>query len=265
MRPSLRPSGGRPGGVPDAGELAWRQKLFVANILFMRISLLAGAAAGCAAVLFLQPLAVGAVADPSPTRRTSAGDGSVTALPLGHTEHGFTPRATKPFSLVGVSWDDPRGSLDGGSVRVRTRSIATGTWGEWRHLDVDGEDAPDERDGRDGARGASAPLWTGPSDGVAIEVTPVRADCPPGCGPSWSTPVTVPPPHPPSRAPFRPTRHPAGGPTTRHLGRASSPGRAGAPTSRCATRASSTPGRSGRSSCTTPPPPPTTRAATRRR
>ncbi|MFD0278740.1 peptidoglycan recognition protein [Kitasatospora sp. NPDC127111] len=146
----------------------------------MRISLLAGAAAGCVAALLLQPLAVGAVTDPAPTRRTSAGGGSVTTLPLAHSEHGSSKRTTKPFSLVGVSWDDPRGSLEGGSVRVRTRSIATGAWSEWQHLDIDGEDAPDERDGRAGARGASTPLWTGPSDGVAIEVTPGPRGLPTG-------------------------------------------------------------------------------------
>ncbi|MFJ8628695.1 peptidoglycan recognition protein [Kitasatospora sp. NPDC093550] len=139
----------------------------------MRISLLVGAAASCVAALLLPPtLAPAAVAEPVPTEQTSAGGGTVTSLSLASAEHSVTQRATKPFSLVGVSWDDPRQSLAGTSIRVRTRSLATGTWGDWRRLDVEGEDAPDERDGRSGIRGSTAPLWTGPSNGVAIEVTP---------------------------------------------------------------------------------------------
>ncbi|MER7766437.1 N-acetylmuramoyl-L-alanine amidase [Kitasatospora sp. NPDC096140] len=147
----------------------------------MRISLLAGAATSCVAVLLLQSTAVStAVADPAPAEQTSAGGGTVTSMSLTAAEHTVTQRATKPFSLIGVSWDDPRQSLAGTSIRVRTHRVSTGAWTAWRPLAVENEDAPDERDGRSGIRGSTAPLWTGPSDGVAIEVTPGPKGLPAG-------------------------------------------------------------------------------------
>ncbi|MFD8753451.1 peptidoglycan recognition protein [Kitasatospora sp. NPDC059577] len=172
----------------------------------MRISLLAGAATSCIAVLLLQStavpaVAVPAVAEPVPAEQTSAGGGTVTSLSLTSAEHSVTKRTTKPFSLIGVSWDDPRQSLAGTSIRVRTHRASTGTWTDWHQLAVEGEDAPDERDGRSGIRGSTAPLWTGRSDGVTIEVTPgpnglpagLRAELvDPGKGAASSAPRTLP-------------------------------------------------------------------------
>ncbi|MGW4896564.1 N-acetylmuramoyl-L-alanine amidase [Kitasatospora sp. NPDC004240] len=152
----------------------------------MRISLLAAAIAGCTAVLMLPP--TGAVALDVPTAptqraRTSVGGGSVTSLPL--IGRGLAARPTRPFALIGVSWDDPAHSLAGGSVRVRVRSAETGQWSGWHELETDGEDGPDRTDpsgGPDGgrARGATTPLWTGPSDGVAVSVAPGAAGLPRG-------------------------------------------------------------------------------------
>ncbi|WP_344016345.1 peptidoglycan recognition protein family protein [Kitasatospora atroaurantiaca] len=88
-------------------------------------------------------------------------------------QRDLAPRATTPFALVGVSWDDPLADLSG-TVEVRTRSSATGRWSEWRELGAERDDRPDapsdvaapERAGR----GATAPLWVGASDGVAVRV-----------------------------------------------------------------------------------------------
>ena len=66
-------------------------------------------------------------------------------------------RATRPFSLLGVSWDDPR--RNPGTVEVRTRAIGTGRWSRWQSLESDGAAAGDRR-------GSTDPLWVGASDGI---------------------------------------------------------------------------------------------------
>ncbi|WP_240670129.1 N-acetylmuramoyl-L-alanine amidase [Actinoplanes solisilvae] len=71
---------------------------------------------------------------------------------------GGSSRATRPFSLLGVTWAEP-GARVTGVVRVRTRTIATGQWSAWRELETDGRAPAD-------IRGSSDPLWVGPSDGV---------------------------------------------------------------------------------------------------
>ena len=75
-------------------------------------------------------------------------------------------RSTDPFSLVAVTWADPR-SEPSGAIEVRTRRIATGNWTPWQLLETDN---PDASAGGEGVRGASDPLWTGPSDGVQARV-----------------------------------------------------------------------------------------------
>lgn len=79
---------------------------------------------------------------------------------------------TKQFSLLGVSWQDADRQLDG-TVQVRTRDAGTGEWTGWRDLEtgVDPLEVP-EADSEE--RGATEPLWTGPSDGVEVQV--VHAD-----------------------------------------------------------------------------------------
>ncbi|MGW2540619.1 peptidoglycan recognition protein family protein [Kitasatospora sp. NPDC001574] len=137
--------------------------------------------AGCTAALLLQPAASAASAGPSARIRTSAGGGAVTTLPL-TAGHLLTPRTTPRFELLGVGWDGPASSLAGGTVRVRTRDAATRVWSGWHELETDGEDGPDgAAHGPDRLpRGATAPLWTGPSDGVAVEVLPGPVGLPAG-------------------------------------------------------------------------------------
>lgn len=116
-----------------------------------------------------QSLAMAPLADPSepatddPTRTTGA------------TGQGLSERTVRPFSLVGVVWDDPDTELHG-TVQVRTRARDTGHWSDWQDLEThNAEHAADpgstER-GSGGVRGSTAPLWVGDSDGVAVRVRP---------------------------------------------------------------------------------------------
>ncbi|MEU9588124.1 N-acetylmuramoyl-L-alanine amidase [Streptomyces sp. NPDC048193] len=73
---------------------------------------------------------------------------------------------TAQFSLVGVSWSGPVEGLDG-RAQVRTRDLESGEWGAWHDLDVN-IDPPEDPEA--GMRGASEPLWVGPSDGVQAQV-----------------------------------------------------------------------------------------------
>src|SRR4051794_1409872 len=63
---------------------------------------------------------------------------------------------THPFSLLGISWADPRVAL-GGTVHVRTRKIGFGNWTSWQTVEAAGTAEGDRR-------GSSDPLWVGPSD-----------------------------------------------------------------------------------------------------
>ncbi|WP_432128767.1 N-acetylmuramoyl-L-alanine amidase [Streptomyces sp. bgisy082] len=160
----------------------------------MRASLASSIAVTCAAVLAL-PVSSAAPAaaevlgrPPAASALPPAPDlpGSTQSLPLaplgpssragGPGEQGLPRRDVKPFSLVGVVWDDPRVPLHG-TVQVRTRATGTDTWSEWQdvetHNDEHGAD-PDSAEGSSRAlRGSTAPLWVGDSDGVEIRV---RAD-----------------------------------------------------------------------------------------
>ncbi len=76
---------------------------------------------------------------------------------------------TQMFSLVGVSWEDSADDFEG-TAQIRTRGAESGTWTDWRDLDF-GIRAPETEEG-DAARvrGASEPLWVGPSDAVEARV-----------------------------------------------------------------------------------------------
>ncbi|MGC5243262.1 peptidoglycan recognition protein family protein [Streptomyces albogriseolus] len=73
---------------------------------------------------------------------------------------------TEQFSLVGVSWTGALKPLEG-TAQVRTRGLETGEWGTWQDLELNS--APPE-EAEAGMRGASQPLWVGPSDGVEARV-----------------------------------------------------------------------------------------------
>ncbi|MEU5363511.1 peptidoglycan recognition protein [Streptomyces sp. NPDC005925] len=141
----------------------------------------------CAAAIAL-PLTPPAAA--TPAGPASAADvagrhvpGSTQSLPLeplardrasgGVAEEGLTRRSVRPFSLVGVVWDDPEAQPPG-RVRVRTRAAGTGTWSGWRDLETHNSDHAADPDSAERAsrrvRGATAPLWVGESDGVEVRV-----------------------------------------------------------------------------------------------
>ncbi|GGQ55547.1 hypothetical protein GCM10010166_26020 [Couchioplanes caeruleus subsp. azureus] len=93
------------------------------------------------------------------------------------------PRTTGRFSLVGATWTDPAARLTG-TVQVRTRSAADGTWTPWQSLEAEEPNpaAPGSGDA-DGNRGSTDPLWVGPSDGVEARVSAdsgATAALPPG-------------------------------------------------------------------------------------
>ncbi|MDQ0750838.1 hypothetical protein QF034_005069 [Streptomyces africanus] len=121
-------------------------------------------------------LAAGTLGLTQPARTSSAAassDGVHTVrVPDGDPhERALAPRTTEPFSMIGVTWDDPDAVLDG-IAHVRTRSRDSGAWSAWRALDTDvrtPETGPDHH--RAGVRGGTQPLWTGPSDGVQVRVS----------------------------------------------------------------------------------------------
>lgn len=83
-------------------------------------------------------------------------------------------RSTQNFSMVAVTWSDPRAPL-AGAIEVRTRSADTKVWSEWLRLEGLPAHTEDEA-----VRGGSHPLWVGRSDGVEARVhtntkTPVPA------------------------------------------------------------------------------------------
>ena len=120
-------------------------------------------------------LALGALGLTQPARATSSDPVHTVRVPDGDPhDRSLAPRTTEPFSLIGVTWDDPDEALDG-TVQVRTRSRESGAWSTWRPLEADSrtpESGPD-RD-RAGVRGGTQPLWTGPSDGVQARVAGSR-------------------------------------------------------------------------------------------
>ncbi len=95
---------------------------------------------------------------------------SIALKGTGNGRHELPRTGTEEFSLLGVSWTGAAKKLDG-TAQVRTRSVADGEWSAWRELEP-GADRPERI--RPGMRGASEPLWVGPSDGVEVRV--VHAD-----------------------------------------------------------------------------------------
>ncbi|CAM5244403.1 MULTISPECIES: peptidoglycan recognition protein family protein [Streptomyces] len=73
---------------------------------------------------------------------------------------------TEQFSLVGVSWTGALKPLEG-AAQVRARGLESGEWGAWQDLELNAA-PPEEVEA--GMRGASQPLWVGPSDGVEARV-----------------------------------------------------------------------------------------------
>ncbi|MFU8850658.1 peptidoglycan recognition protein [Micromonospora sp. SL1-18] len=77
-------------------------------------------------------------------------------------------RDTDRFALLGVTWANPKADLRG-TIAVRTHAVG-GDWSDWQQLELDGHGEPEP--GSTGpARGATDPLWVGPSDGVEVRAT----------------------------------------------------------------------------------------------
>ncbi|MFE0458255.1 peptidoglycan recognition protein [Kitasatospora sp. NPDC058965] len=163
----------------------------------MRIHQVSLLGACCALTLLLT--APGSTAATAAPARTS----TLALVPLagpraaGTVVLGLPARSTTGYSLLGVSWDDPAAALPG-TVQVRTRT--GGRWTDWQELAADSEDRPDSAEATGaGARGATAPRWVGPSDGVQVRVAAtgplpagLRVDLvDPGDGPS-ARPVAEP-------------------------------------------------------------------------
>lgn len=120
-------------------------------------------------------LALGALGLTQPARAASSDSVHTVRVPDGDPhERSLAPRTTEPFSLIGLTWDDPEATLDG-TAQVRTRSLESGVWSAWRPLETDARtpEAGPDRD-RPGVRGSTQPLWTGPSDGFQVRVSGAR-------------------------------------------------------------------------------------------
>lgn len=152
----------------------------------MRGYLASSIGVACAAALAL-PLAVPqdvrAAALVPAVESAGAVPGSTQSLPLtslatdraagGAVAQGLTRRDVRPFSLVGVVWDDPAAELRG-RVKVRTRATGTDTWSGWQDVDTHNQEHAADLDSQERAsatvHGSTAPLWVGDSDGVEIRV-----------------------------------------------------------------------------------------------
>ncbi|MEU9318497.1 N-acetylmuramoyl-L-alanine amidase [Streptomyces sp. NPDC048295] len=112
---------------------------------------------------------------PTPSDRATGETARAAAAP----DQGLPEREVRPFSLVGVVWDDADTELRG-TVQVRTRATGTGEWSQWQDLETHNAEHgadPGTAERESGAvRGSTAPLWVGDSDGVAVRVRPEAPD-----------------------------------------------------------------------------------------
>ncbi|MFE6819559.1 peptidoglycan recognition protein [Streptomyces sp. NPDC057677] len=152
-----------------------------ATVLALPVSLAAPAAAAVPSALGLPPAATAQPPAPElpgatqslPLEPLDAGDRSLGGGADDADVQGLTRRDVRPFSLVGVVWDDPAAALHG-VVQVRTRATGGGAWSEWQDVETHNEEHgadPDTAEGHGRAlKGSTAPLWVGDSDGVEIRV-----------------------------------------------------------------------------------------------
>ncbi|MFF2523580.1 peptidoglycan recognition protein family protein [Streptomyces liangshanensis] len=99
------------------------------------------------------------------------------------TVQGLARRDVRPFSLLGVVWDNADDELNG-TVQVRTRATGTQVWSGWLDLETHnqehGADLGTEERSAATVHGATAPLWVGDSDGVELRVRAVEEPSPKG-------------------------------------------------------------------------------------
>ncbi|MEV4636740.1 N-acetylmuramoyl-L-alanine amidase [Actinoplanes sp. NPDC049548] len=128
---------------------------------------LTAAAAGTAPTL--QTIDLLPAGGSSPTGRAFSAPGALRTESAA-AGRAVAPRTTARFSLVGATWTDPARRLTG-TVQVRTRSAADGTWTPWQSLEAAEPNPAEPGSGdADGARGTTDPLWVGPSDGVEARI-----------------------------------------------------------------------------------------------
>ncbi|WP_405920710.1 N-acetylmuramoyl-L-alanine amidase [Streptomyces longwoodensis] len=103
---------------------------------------------------------------PSDGPRPVAAHSQTRAVPVAPDQRDADVRLseTRPFSLLGVTWDDPRARLTG-TAEFRTRSAVSGQWSGWSALDAD--DGPGDASAR---RGGTSAVWAGPSDGAEVRI-----------------------------------------------------------------------------------------------
>ncbi|MFI2348198.1 N-acetylmuramoyl-L-alanine amidase [Streptomyces sp. NPDC019443] len=136
-----------------------------------------------AALIFPLSLLSGAATEPPQVPDLPGSTQSLPLAPIGEgasdrsrgaaTEQGVTERDVRPFSLVGVVWDDVNAELHG-TVQVRTRAVGSGEWSGWQDVETHNHEHgadPDSAESESGkVRGSTAPLWVGESDGVEVRV-----------------------------------------------------------------------------------------------
>ncbi|WP_377269417.1 peptidoglycan recognition protein [Peterkaempfera sp. SMS 1(5)a] len=153
----------------------------------MRVLRSAPSAAAGAAVLGLVALAACAAPPAVPVRSGAAARKEapgaprpassytlplVTRTPAGTTAPRAVPaHTTRPFSMLGVVWDDARNPLNA-TVRIRTRDRTDGRWSAWQTLRAEDREQPGPSADKEQARGYTSPLWVGPSNGVQVVVGP---------------------------------------------------------------------------------------------
>ncbi|WP_329067619.1 peptidoglycan recognition protein family protein [Streptomyces sp. NBC_01429] len=132
--------------------------------------------------------AASSTAEPHHRAGAAAVPGSTESLPLtalgdrrssGAAEQGVARRDVRPFSMLGVIWDDADAEFHG-TVQVRTRATATHVWSDWQDLETHNQEhgadpGTQERDSGT-VHGSTAPLWVGGSDGVELRVRAIQED-----------------------------------------------------------------------------------------
>ncbi|MFG2334860.1 N-acetylmuramoyl-L-alanine amidase [Streptomyces sp. NPDC048604] len=135
----------------------------------------ATAVVGAAGALLSLSAATTATATKSPAGQPPGRPGSVHSVPVptgaDPGTRALPARTTGPFSMIGLTWDEPRVQLEG-TAQIRTRDARTGLWTTWRTLDTDARVPESGREAAaDGVRAGAQPLWTGASDGVQFRAT----------------------------------------------------------------------------------------------
>ncbi|WP_019886853.1 peptidoglycan recognition protein family protein [Streptomyces purpureus] len=151
----------------------------------MRAYLASAIGVACTAALAVPFASPTVAAPPAAPVEADAVPGSTQSLPLaplgpqasdriaGSTRQGLPPREVRPFSLVGVVWDDATTELHG-TVQVRTRPSGSRAWSGWQDLETHNHEHAADPGSAESAsrtvRGATAPLWVGASDAVEVRV-----------------------------------------------------------------------------------------------